>query len=428
MTFAPTPYGHEQFGPRLTFTAGTDPTGSALLIDVDRHAPTNPRDRALCRALLTHALHLLDETEPQETVAAAQPPADRAAVLREAYEIAYAEGMRLNALEAEIGVGPYRGALAVAHLLRKAISDVQKMRGMAKVISDMQKARGMADEGELLRNQVEAETRMADRDREQLARAERAAEQAKREYDQRAAELEEAQAALERVRAVVASWKQMPAGRYVYIDEAARTVSDALNKASCTTQCDGVTGIRGLLEHVGIDTRGRDIAIAGRVIDASDAGHPADRPAEARSWPGELCAHCPPGTRAANLEQHMVDVHGARPAEQPTLRELLTEAIDHTLMPVVANRAVRRETARQAAAEVLAVILPTTRLLAGLRESAEADVSRVIALYERWKAAGQPPLGMSRWWDARLAELHDAISPPQPPTAPTSTGTGTTEK
>ncbi|MFF7901207.1 hypothetical protein ACFZCV_20780 [Streptomyces sp. NPDC007920] len=150
--------------------------------------------------------------------------------------------------------------------------------------------------------------------------------------------------------------------------------------------------------------------------------------AEARSWPGELCAHCPPGTRAANLEQHMVDVHGARPAEQPTLRELLTEAIDHTLMPVVANRAVRRETARQAAAEVLAVILPTTRLLAGLRESAEADVSRVIALYERWKAAGQPPLGMSRWWDARLAELHDAISPPQPPTAPTSTGTGTTEK
>ncbi|MFJ6061637.1 hypothetical protein ACIQHU_01210 [Streptomyces tendae] len=57
--------------------------------------------------------------------------ADRAAVLREAYEIAFAEGMRLNALEAEIGVGPYRGALAVAHLLRKAISEAQEPRRMA---------------------------------------------------------------------------------------------------------------------------------------------------------------------------------------------------------------------------------------------------------------------------------------------------------
>jgi hypothetical protein len=54
------------------------------------------------------------------------PPADRIAGLREAYEIAYAEGMRLNALEAEIGVGPYRGALTVAHLLRKAISNAQQ--------------------------------------------------------------------------------------------------------------------------------------------------------------------------------------------------------------------------------------------------------------------------------------------------------------
>jgi hypothetical protein len=64
---------------------------------------------------------------------AAVPPAptDRAAVLRKAYEIAYAEGMRLNAMESEIGVGPYRGALAVAHLLRKAISDAQQERRTA---------------------------------------------------------------------------------------------------------------------------------------------------------------------------------------------------------------------------------------------------------------------------------------------------------
>ncbi|MFD7996870.1 hypothetical protein [Streptomyces mexicanus] len=65
---------------------------------------------------------LAETYEPADSA----PPADRATVLREAYEIAYAEGMRLNALEAEIGAGPYRGALAVAHLLRKAISEAQQ--------------------------------------------------------------------------------------------------------------------------------------------------------------------------------------------------------------------------------------------------------------------------------------------------------------
>ena len=54
--------------------------------------------------------------------------ADRAVVLREAYEIAFAEGMRLNGLEATIGVGPYRGALGVAHLLRKAAEKAELRR------------------------------------------------------------------------------------------------------------------------------------------------------------------------------------------------------------------------------------------------------------------------------------------------------------
>lgn len=55
----------------------------------------------------------------------------------------------------------------------------------------------------------------------------------------------------------------------------------------------------------------------------------------------------------------------------------------------------------------------TTRVFAALHRSAEQDVSRVIDLYERWVLAGPPPLGtsMSRWWDRRLAELHDAIRP-----------------
>lgn len=63
---------------------------------------------------------------------------------------------------------------------------------------------------------------------------------------------------------------------------------------------------------------------------------------------------------------------------------------------------------------VLAVIRPGTRITATLARMADADVQRVITLYERWVAAGPPPLGtsMSRWWDARLAELHNAILPP----------------
>lgn len=62
---------------------------------------------------------------------------------------------------------------------------------------------------------------------------------------------------------------------------------------------------------------------------------------------------------------------------------------------------------------VLAVILPGTRALAGLARTDNDAVNRVMDLYEQWVKAGPPPLGtsMSRWWDARLAELHDAILP-----------------
>ncbi|MFB7461257.1 hypothetical protein [Streptomyces sp. NPDC056188] len=99
-----------------------------------------PADRAAVRDDLLRAIDpayangVLGYATPEALLAAydtARAGVDRAAVLREAYEIAYAEGMRLNALEAEIGVGPYRGALAVAHLLRKAISDAQEQHRMA---------------------------------------------------------------------------------------------------------------------------------------------------------------------------------------------------------------------------------------------------------------------------------------------------------
>lgn len=57
----------------------------------------------------------------------------------------------------------------------------------------------------------------------------------------------------------------------------------------------------------------------------------------------------------------------------------------------------------------------TTRTFAALHQSAESDVSRVVALYEQWVADGAPPLGtsMARWWDKKLVELHNAIRTPE---------------
>ncbi|MYR46772.1 hypothetical protein [Streptomyces sp. SID5910] len=56
----------------------------------------------------------------------------------------------------------------------------------------------------------------------------------------------------------------------------------------------------------------------------------------------------------------------------------------------------------------------TVRVVSALHRSAEDTVTRVITLHEQWVAAGPPPLGapLARWWDGRLAELHDAIQPP----------------
>lgn len=72
----------------------------------------------------------------------------------------------------------------------------------------------------------------------------------------------------------------------------------------------------------------------------------------------------------------------------------------------------------------------TAVVLAALHHSAETTVTRVIDLYERWVKAGPPPIRMSmtdwlRWWPERLAELHDAIQPPeQQPATVDQTRTG----
>ncbi|WP_426568136.1 hypothetical protein [Streptomyces canus] len=50
------------------------------------------------------------------------------------------------------------------------------------------------------------------------------------------------------------------------------------------------TGIRGLLEHVGIDTRGRDITVAGRVVDAADLKATSQDPERLRKQCAELRA------------------------------------------------------------------------------------------------------------------------------------------
>lgn len=72
------------------------------------------------------------------------------------------------------------------------------------------------------------------------------------------------------------------------------------------------------------------------------------------------------------------------------------------------------QAAEQRAREMADQHEKTARVFAALPRSAEDTVTRVITLYEQWVKAGAPPLGtsMSRWWNARLAELHDAIQPP----------------
>lgn len=75
-----------------------------------------------------------------------------------------------------------------------------------------------------------------------------------------------------------------------------------------------------------------------------------------------------------------------------------------------------RQNAPDPAATEATELGKTTRVFAALHRSAETDVTRVIDLYERWVKAG-PPIGVSmtgycEWWHEHLAELHDAVRPP----------------
>jgi len=82
--------------------------------------------------------------------------------------------------------------------------------------------------------------------------------------------------------------------------------------------------------------------------------------------------------------------------------------------PSAADDLLHGEQPAPAPAATQATELETTaRVLSALHRSAEGTVTRVIDLYEQWVKAGPPPLGapLARWWDTRLAELHNAIQP-----------------
>lgn len=49
-----------QRGPALYYASTEQPDGTATVTRIDRQPPEDPRERALCRALLTHALAVID--------------------------------------------------------------------------------------------------------------------------------------------------------------------------------------------------------------------------------------------------------------------------------------------------------------------------------------------------------------------------------
>ncbi|MFG2412318.1 hypothetical protein [Streptomyces goshikiensis] len=52
--------------PALTYHAAGGPDGTSTDYRIDLTAPTDLRERAICRALLQHALALLDASEPAQ--------------------------------------------------------------------------------------------------------------------------------------------------------------------------------------------------------------------------------------------------------------------------------------------------------------------------------------------------------------------------
>jgi hypothetical protein len=58
-------------GPALIYTTSVDNKGAQAVQRIDLDSPGDPRERAICRALLHHALALLDASEPTRPAPAA---------------------------------------------------------------------------------------------------------------------------------------------------------------------------------------------------------------------------------------------------------------------------------------------------------------------------------------------------------------------
>jgi hypothetical protein len=150
---------------------------------------------------------------------------------------------------------------------------------------------------------------------------------------------------------------------------------------------------------------GRQLATDGLDVD------PAAPPVHLVTWTGaanngEECPRTTPDNSVARSDA----------ADNSALREQLITAIRSETH---SGKGPFAEVPRIADA-VLAVIRPLGKFLGDMHRDAEADLSRVIDLYEQWCKDGPPPLGtsVSRWWDRRLVELrHAIVEPVDPPKA-----------
>jgi hypothetical protein len=130
-------------------------------------------------------------------------------------------------------------------------------------------------------------------------------------------------------------------------------------------------------------------------------------------WPSEVLAALYPNQGAVTMPDDAT-LSPAREVIAAAIRDFPFDdyGLDN-LSYALANAPGTQEWVPALAAAVLDVVLPLTRITAGLARDSEATVQRVISLYEQWVKAGPPPLGapLARWWDRRLVELHHAIHP-----------------
>ncbi|MEU5496132.1 hypothetical protein [Streptomyces griseofuscus] len=55
-------------GPALAYTSAPDADGTSHITRIDLEAVTDPRERAICKALLFHALRLLEASEATSAI------------------------------------------------------------------------------------------------------------------------------------------------------------------------------------------------------------------------------------------------------------------------------------------------------------------------------------------------------------------------